>query len=338
MRTFTSCKLPERFFFLHEHPDLVGSWKEEVIDELLQDPRVRRVQGDMCRHGMRGQGELAEAAVKKRTGFMTNSKQIGKASSLFCENRPGELKAWKRIDFGVQHKQSVMKGGPEWKQIARRVTMDAQTREVLQDLKDFQSATRSDIWQRFEERRDVITLFYYRERGSKWRRHVQLVGGKAKKAEVYPEGLLHNISKGLKREASLKNPLNTLEMGPVNEEPYLEEEELAGEDWSSFVDEVSGTALETTKVMAARAGELDYAHRYNVWTLAPLKGCWDNTGKPTIGCRWVDIDKGDPISPNYRSRLAVQEVRTSGTEAIFAATPPLESIRFLLSLQRSRKG
>lgn len=69
MRTFTSCKLPERFFFLHEHPDLVGSWKEEVIDELLQDPRVRRVQGDMCRHGMRGQGELAEAAVKKRTRF-----------------------------------------------------------------------------------------------------------------------------------------------------------------------------------------------------------------------------------------------------------------------------
>ena len=159
-----------------------------------------------------------------------------------------------------------------------------------------------------------------------------------KKAEVYPEGLLHNILKGLKREASVKNPLNTLEMGPVNEEPYFEEEELAGEDWSSFVDEVSGTALETTKVMAARAGELDYAHRYNVWTLAPLKGCWDNTGKPTIGCRWVDIDKGDSISPNYRSRLAVQEVRTSGTEAIFAATPPLESIRFLLSLQRSRKG
>ena len=174
-------QIARNIFFLHEHPDLVGSWKEEVTDELLQDRRGRRVQGDMCRHGMRGQGELAEAAVKKRTGFMTNSKQIGKASSLFCENRPGELKAWKRIDFGVQHMQSIKKGGPEWKQIVRRVTMDAQTREVLQYLKDFQSATRSDIWQRFGERRDVITLFYYRERGSKWRRHVQLVGGKERK-------------------------------------------------------------------------------------------------------------------------------------------------------------
>ena len=47
-------QIARNIFFLHEHPDLVGSWKEEVTDELLQDRRVRRVQGDMCRHGMRG--------------------------------------------------------------------------------------------------------------------------------------------------------------------------------------------------------------------------------------------------------------------------------------------
>eukprot|EP00435_Cladocopium_sp_Y103_P064420 s364_g26.t1 len=331
-------QMDRKKFFLHEHPDLAKSWTEEEMEDLQRDPRVHRVKGDMCRHGMTGHDEFGEAAVRKRTGFMTNSREIANALGLLCENKPGELKVWKRIDFGVQQMQSVKKGGPEWKQIVRRVTMDAQTREVLQDLQNFQCAMRSDLWQRFEDRKDVITLFYYRDEGSKWHRHVQLMGGKAKKAEIYPEGLLHNILKDLKREMSLKNPLNTLEMGPVNEEPYFEEEALAGEDWSSFVDEVSGKALETSKVMAARAEELDYARRYDVWTLVPLRECWDQMQKPPIGCRWIDIDKGDLNNPNYRSRLVVQEVRTSGTEAIFAATPPLESIRFLLSLQRSKKG
>ena len=129
-----------------------------------------------------------------------------------------------------------------------------------------------------------------------------------------------------------------MDFGPINEEPYFNDEALQDQDWSTFVDEVSGKALETSRVNAARAEELDFAGRYNVWTLAPTRECWELTGKAPIGCRWIDIDKGDANKPNYRSRLVIQEVRMSGTEAIFAATPPLESVRFLLSLQRSKKG
>jgi len=33
--------------------------------------------------------------------------------------------------------------------------------------------------------------------------------------------------------------------------------------------------------------------------------------------------------------LVIQEIRQSHIEAIFAATPPLESVRMLLSLQRT---
>ena len=67
----------------------------------------------------------------------------------------------------------------------------------------------------------------------------------------------------------------------------------------------------------------------------PIQEAWDVTGRGPISSRWIDLDKGDMNKPNYRSRLVIQEVRHSGIDAIFAATPPLESLRFLLSLQRS---
>ena len=216
--------------------------------------------------------------------------------------------------------------------------MDLNTNEVLQDLQDFQQATRSQLHQKLSgQPRDIVTIFYYKDDNSQWHRHVQLIGGKAKQAEIYPDGLLQRILKGLKQQMQKKSPLSSLEFGPVNEEPYFDQTVLDEEDWTTFIDEVSGKALETGKVRAARAEEIDYATRYNVWTLVPTQEAWDVTGAGPIGSRWIDINKGDVEHPNYRSRLVIQEVRHSGVEAIFAATPPLESIRVLLSLQRSGK-
>eukprot|EP00435_Cladocopium_sp_Y103_P038780 s20_g10.t1 len=55
---------------------------------------------------------------------------------------------------------------------------------------------------------------------------------------------------------------------------------------------VSGKALETGKVE-----ELDFARRYDVWTLAPVSECWAMTGEAPIGSRWIEIDKGDASKP-----------------------------------------
>ena len=56
------------------------------------------------------------------------------------------------------------------------------------------------------------------------------------------------------------------------------------------------------------------------------------TGKPPVTVRWVDVNKGDDINPNIRSRLVARQIRQPGEEAIFAPTPPLESLRTILSL------
>ena len=50
-----------------------------------------------------------------------------------------------------------------------------------------------------------------------------------------------------------------------------------------------------------------------------------------VKSRWIDINKGDDKSPNYRSRLVGKEFNDSVLEGLFAATPPLEALRLLLS-------
>ena len=46
---------------------------------------------------------------------------------------------------------------------------------------------------------------------------------------------------------------------------------------------------------------------------------------------WIDINKGDDKTPNYRSRMVGKEFNDSELEGLFAATPSLEALRLLLS-------
>jgi len=64
----------------------------------------------------------------------------------------------------------------------------------------------------------------------------------------------------------------------------------------------------------------------------PQDEAWERTGKPPIKVRWVDTNKGDDESPNYRSRLVAKDYRKKGEDAFFAPTPPLEALRAVLSL------
>ena len=50
-----------------------------------------------------------------------------------------------------------------------------------------------------------------------------------------------------------------------------------------------------------------------------------------IPTRWVDVNKGDRVNPDYRSRLVAQEFASQKRDDLFAATPPLEALKALLS-------
>ena len=52
-------------------------------------------------------------------------------------------------------------------------------------------------------------------------------------------------------------------------------------------------------------------------------------GGKTIGTRWIDINKGDEESPDYRSRMVGNEFNVGSDPALYAATPPLEALRLI---------
>jgi hypothetical protein len=72
-----------------------------------------------------------------------------------------------------------------------------------------------------------------------------------------------------------------------------------------------------------------------VWERAPISDCWKETGRAPIGSKWVDVNKGDEAQPLIRSRFVVKEIATYKSDDFFAATPPLEAFRLLLSLAAS---
>ena len=57
----------------------------------------------------------------------------------------------------------------------------------------------------------------------------------------------------------------------------------------------------------------------------------DKGSSPFDAKRVCDHIKGDDFEPEYRSRWVAQEVKTDRREDLFAATPPLEAIKLLLS-------
>ena len=51
--------------------------------------------------------------------------------------------------------------------------------------------------------------------------------------------------------------------------------------------------------------------------------------------RWIDINKGDDKSRNQRSRWVTKQFKTNNDSEFFAATPPLDALRYVISTAAS---
>ena len=71
---------------------------------------------------------------------------------------------------------------------------------------------------------------------------------------------------------------------------------------------------------------------HKAYDKVPISEAMTVTGKQPIGCRWIDINKGDEENPEYRSRLVAKEIKRSASDEMFAATPPLEAKNMLFSM------
>ena len=121
----------------------------------------------------------------------------------------------------------------------------------------------------------------------------------------------------------------------VMHEHHDEHESYEDRDVDLAFDDVTGKPLKPELVQKARQGEVDELERLEVFDKVPIDECWRNTGKPPITARWLDINKGDDKDEVYRSRYVAREIKKkhggNERENLFAATPPLEALKLLLS-------
>ena len=73
--------------------------------------------------------------------------------------------------------------------------------------------------------------------------------------------------------------------------------------------------------------EMEYYDKMHVFDQVLIAHCWERTGKAHLKARWVDIDKGT----RYRSRWVAKQFKGSDSEEWFAAAPPIEALRALIS-------
>ena len=163
--------------------------------------------------------------------------------------------------------------------------------------------------------------------------HMQLIGGLASQAAAYPDRLVDAILKGIHKELEEAGRLMAVdEAGPT-----VEEQDPAEEYMHEYWDEVTGEPLDPELVLQARHLEVDYMHKLRVYEEATEEECKADGCVP-IPMRWIDINKGDSSQVVVRSRAVLQEtkrrttIRPNDFAATFAATPPLEGLRMIMSM------
>eukprot|EP00973_Karenia_brevis_P084664 11748684-Karenia_brevis.AAC.1 len=98
-------------------------------------------------------------------------------------------------------------------------------------------------------------------------------------------------------------------------------------DGLEFYDGSSGQPLNKEMAIRARRAEMEFFRQRGVYS----KVLRESAKGPVISTKWLDVNKGDCDSPDYRSRLVGREIKKDNRMDLFAATPPLESLRYIVS-------
>ena len=280
--------------FLFEHPVGARSWGTEMVQTVMHLEGVYLAKFDFCQLGMETLDEHGEAAAaKKRTGVLTNSKNIAEALRVAqctgahrhvpllngkagpCQKYPDKFV--KLICAGIKKEISDIR----WRDrtlknldITQAMNLLMETTEKLEQATGSEQATAG--LRSFAEGRE-IAVPPHEEDGE---------------AEMY-ENLYHG---------------------------------------KEFCDDISGAPLDKALAILARRTEIEFFKKRGVYTKVRRE-----KGMQVISTKWIDQNKGDAASPNYRARLVGREIAREKSLDLFAATPPLESLRAIISLCSSRQ-
>ena len=156
--------------------------------------------------------------------------------------------------------------------------------------------------------------------------HIQLLSGRAKSCEKYPPRLVAAILCALRQRVAGRGEaqrmmgrdrqltIAAVEAGPTLEEPELLSLPDNADGDQEFRDRSAGLPLNPEMVKKARELEMQYMEEeLKVLEDSDRDASMTETGRPPIPTDWVDINKGDSLRPNFRSRLVCQETRGRST-------------------------
>ena len=173
-------------------------------------------------------------------------------------------------------------------------------------------------------------------------RHAPCSGSTCKAMAIYPRGLcramLHGLTAQLRADGRMQPGCYGIQ---AVEEDCVREIYGPAQGYSGrFKDDLTGQVLKDSLVLAARKKEMEFFHSRGVWEKVPRLRAFQRTGRPPISVRWVDVNKGDEVEANYRSRLVARQLKATDTSgnSYFAPAPPLEALRTVLSLAMTKCG
>ena len=298
-------------YFLHEHPAGATSWKQACIQRLLARDGVDRVVADQCQHGQ----EIEDGdPLKKPTGFLSNSAEILRVLERRCKGRKGLCSR----EAGGRH--ALCNG-----KVARRAAIfHAKMCEAI--LEGMRSQCVADGLLKNGE----VGLGVHMLDGDDELAACNLL------LEDKPDNARDNCKPAEHVITPDRRPFEDLDPSSkrskiITSSEYGHSFAVSNGRNERFVDDLTGQPLPPDLCREARRVEIQYFRDKGVWDLKPIREALARTGRRPISVRWVEVNKGDSENPKIRSRLVAREIRGPGQEPCFAPTPPLESLRMVLS-------
>ena len=291
-------------YFLHEHPSGATSWTTPCVQRILAMKGVDRVVGDQCQLGQRSHDGQP---VKKPTGWMSNSSCVLTELERRCLGQGGMCSTGERHrpcsgrrtcrDAAIYPKRlcrAILRG------FRRQLQDDGVLRPGTIGIHQFEDEYLQHILME-----DVEATFNVK------------VDDQAQDAATSDDSCMES------REGSRL---------PADEPAVAKLQTARAKGEKIYRDAITSQILIPHLVEEARREELEYFASKGVWYKRTRSEAMARTGRKPITVKWLDVNKGDDENPRYRSRLVARELRMPGEESIFAPTPPLESLRTVLSM------
>ena len=307
--------------FLHEHPWSARSWELDCIKHVMSFPNVQLVEGHMCQFGMTthvNEKHGEQGLVKKPTGFLTSSECVARLLNRTCQGGHAHVPLVGGRAAGAQVYpdklcEAIVKGMLRQKELdeSSRISTTTMDRGMLD------SFTKS------------ICVDMRRERAGIWGGNCSSItrsDGINKPVGDWPDDWVDAVHEDDGGEDSIG-------VRPQSGAHILREAMYGlvcrNTMWKAW-DDVTGADLNVEDVKAARKLEMEYFKKLGVYEVVS-RDMVQLTGGKLIGTRWVDVNKGDSTNVECRSRLVGREFNVGRDDALYAATPPLEALRLIVS-------